>query len=480
MNIIESAKRFFGAALSAAFLLTAMAAHGQLLTVLHTFSAVESYTNSDGALPLGGLTQGPDGSFYGTAEEGGTNGNGTIFKITPQGAFVLVHTFSAAVDGRNDDGAYPEATLTLDGGGNLYGTSVGGGTNGNYGTVFKITTDDTLVTLHTFNFNDGENPAAPLVFGRDGNFYGAAALGGSNDNGTIFEISSNGAFQTLYDFSFASNSAADIYTNSDGSRPYGLTQGADSNFYGTTQMGGSNGNGTVFQFTTNHVLNVLHTFSPQANNGQNADGASPEAPLAQGLDGGFFGTTPNGGAYATGIIFRVSTSGDFSTILSFNYFTNGAYLDAPLLLSHGLFFGTAAGFDDGGGTIFEVTTNGALRLLYGFSQLDTNSDNSDGAYPETGLTLGRDGNLYGVTSSGGTNGAGVVFRLTFPMLAISNAANLTILSWPTNQTGFSLQLTTNLAQPDWTLATPSPTVVGDQFVVSNAASGPGTFYRLLK
>ncbi len=480
MNMFDTARRFFGLPLSALFLLAAVAAHGQVLTVLHDFGAVEAYTNSDGTKLLGGLTQGRDGSFYGTAEEGGTNGTGTIFKITPQDAFVLVHTFSAFFHGTNADGAYPEATLTLDSDGELYGTSSGGGSNGNYGTVFKITTNDTLVTLHTFNFGDGENPVAPLVLGRDGNFYGATALGGTTDNGTLFEITSGGSFQTLYNFSFGSNTISDIYTNGDGSRPYGLTQGTDGNFYGTADFGGTNGNGTVFQFTTNGVLNVLHTFSPQAVNGQNADGASPQAPLTQGPDGGFYGTTPNGGAYASGTIFRVSSSGDFSTLLSFNYFTDGANSYSPLLVNHGIFFGTAGDFDDGAGTIFQVTSNGAVTLLYEFSQPDTNSDNGDGAYPDTGLTLGRDGNLYGVTTSGGTNGAGVVFRLSFPTLAITNSGDLEILSWPTNQTGFSVQLTTNLDPPAWAPALPAPTVVGGQFVVSNVPAGPRTFYRLIK
>jgi uncharacterized repeat protein (TIGR03803 family) len=481
MKMIKGENLLFGPALSVVICLTAAVAQGQVLTVLHQFSALESGTNSDGAKPLGGLTQGGDGSWYGSTEDGGSNGTGTIFKITPRGAFAVVHTFSAFVGYTNADGAYPEAGLTPGVDGSLYGMATGGGSNGNYGTVFKLTTNDLLVTLHTFNFYDGENPVAPLILGRDGNFYGAAALGGTNDNGTLFEISTNGVFQTLYDLSFGSNSPADVWTNRDGSRPYGLTQGLDGNFYGATAFGGTNGNGTVFQFTTNGAFNVLHTFSSQdATNDQNADGAAPQAPLTQGLDGGFYGTTPNGGAYAAGTIFRVTAGGDFSTLLSFNYFTNGDSSYAPLLLDHGLLFGTTGGFDDGGGTIFQITTNGALTLLYGFSQPDTNSDNADGANIETGLTLGRDGNLYGVASGGGGNDSGTVFELSFPLLTVSNASPLTILSWPANQTGFSLQWTTDLADPAWALATPVPAVVGSQWVVSNSAPGPTTFYRLIK
>src|SRR5271154_2309489 len=120
---------YFGQVLSLAFgfFLSARVAQGQVLTVLYEFGAEVSYTNSDGAKPLGGLTLGWDGSWYGSAEEGGTNGVGTIFKITPQGAFVLVHTFGAFVGYMNPDGAYPEAALTLGLDGCLYGTSSGGG-----------------------------------------------------------------------------------------------------------------------------------------------------------------------------------------------------------------------------------------------------------------------------------------------------------------------------------------------------------------
>jgi uncharacterized repeat protein (TIGR03803 family) len=471
MKIFEGAYRVFGIGLSAAFLLASAVVQGQVLTVLHDFGTLVSYTNSDGALPFSGVTQGQDGSFYGVTEDGGTNGTGTVFKITPQGAFVLVHTFSKMVGYTNEDGANPQAKLTLGHDGGLYGTSVGGGTNGNYGTVFKITTNDTLITLHTFNFDDGENPAAPLVLGRDGDFYGATALGGTTDNGTLFEITSEGSFQTLYNFSFGSNTISDIYTNNDGSRPYGLTQSTDGNFYGTADFGGTNGNGTVFEFTSNGVFTVLHTFSPQGVHGENADGAAPQSPLAQG---------PDGGANAGGTIFRVTSGGDFSTVLSFDYFTNGANPYGPLLFYNGRFVVAAGDVANGAGTIFQVTTNGAVTLLYEFSEPGTNSENFDGAYPDAGLTLGRDGNLYGTTSAGGTNGTGVVFRISFPTLSISNAGELEVLSWPTNQTGFSLQTTTNLNHPAWSAVAPAPTIVGDQFVVSNAPAASTTFYRLIK
>ncbi|MGH9595006.1 MAG: choice-of-anchor tandem repeat GloVer-containing protein, partial [Bryobacteraceae bacterium] len=324
--------------------MTVAAARGQVLTVLHPFSALDAVarTNSDGAKPLGGLTQGWDGSFYGTTEVGGTNGTGTIFKITPGGSFVLVHTFSAFDSNTNADGAYPDGSLVRGSDGTLYGTAGGGGAYGNYGTVFKITTNDAFVLLHSFDYSSGENPDSSLILAGDGYLYGTAVLGGSGGNGTLFQISTNGDFQAIYEFTSSAPLTPENYTNADGSRPYGLTQCGDGNFYGTTELGGSNGNGTVFQFTTNGVFNLLHTFSPQAPvSGTNADGAGPQAPLTQGLDGGFYGTTPYGGTNSSGTIFRVTAGGGFSTVHSFDFFNDGANSYSPLLLYHGRFIGTA-------------------------------------------------------------------------------------------------------------------------------------------
>jgi uncharacterized repeat protein (TIGR03803 family) len=173
---------------------------------------------------------GPDGNFYGTTYQGGANGDGTVFKITREGTVETLHSFDAT------DGAFPYAGLVLGADGSSYGTTIAGGANEAYGTVFKLNRDGTLETLHSFDGTDGEYPLGGLVPGPDGSFYGTTAQGGGNGYGTVFKITREGRFETLHNFE-----------NTDGAYPYaGLLRGADGTFYGTTFRGGANGFGAVY------------------------------------------------------------------------------------------------------------------------------------------------------------------------------------------------------------------------------------------
>ena len=187
--------------------------------------------------------QGSDGNFYGTTFGGGANGNcaggcGTVFKITPIGALTTLYSFCSQPNCA--DGDEPLTTLVQGTDGNFYGETQLGGAycppNG-CGTVFKITSSGTLTTLHSFNGADGCCiPDNPLLQATDGNFYGTSASGGAN--GTVFEMTPSGTLTTLYSFEGA-----------DGENPYaGLVQAVDGSFYGTTSNGGSGGGGTVFRF----------------------------------------------------------------------------------------------------------------------------------------------------------------------------------------------------------------------------------------
>jgi uncharacterized repeat protein (TIGR03803 family) len=180
-----------------------------------------------------------DGNFYGTTEQGGAYNSGTVFRITREGALTTLHNFDGA------DGAQPYAALVQATDGNFYGTTYTGGANGNHGTVFKITGGGVLTTLYSFcaqaNCADGEGVFAGLVQATDKNFYGATAFSGANGGGTIFEITTGGILTTLYSF------------GTDGSHPVGaLIQDTNGNFYGTTLLGGEltcnppDGCGTVF------------------------------------------------------------------------------------------------------------------------------------------------------------------------------------------------------------------------------------------
>jgi uncharacterized repeat protein (TIGR03803 family) len=178
--------------------------------------------------------------------------------------FTSLHSFTVF-----PNGAYPAAALVQGSDGNFYGTTQGGGTNG-AGTVFQISTNGALTSLYSFTGgNDGADPRAGLVQGSDGYFYGTTSGGGTNNEGTVFKISPNGGLTGLYSF----------IGGNDGAYPVaGLVQGSDGYFYGTTYDGGTNGAGTVFRISTNGALTSLYSFT-----GGN-DGGVPQAGLVQGVN----------------------------------------------------------------------------------------------------------------------------------------------------------------------------------------------------
>ena len=206
------------------------------ITANGTVTTLYSFACTDGCTPEGGLVEGTDGNFYGTTRSGGNGFNyGTVFKITPSGTLTTLHTFMGT------DGGDPYASMILATDGNFYGTTTTAGADGG-GTAFKITPGGTLTTLYNFcshsGCSDGNSPYGALVQS-DGNFYGTTYVGGANRVGTIFELTPQGALTTLHSFN-----------GGDGGGPEaGLVQGSDGNFYGTTSTGGASGDGTVFKIT---------------------------------------------------------------------------------------------------------------------------------------------------------------------------------------------------------------------------------------
>jgi len=351
-------------------------------TVLYAFAG------GDGANPYAGLIQGSDGNFYGTTYGGGANGDGSVFKLTPNGSETLLYSFA----GGTADGANPYGGLLQGSDGTLYGTTVNGGANG-YGTVFALTPGGTETLLYSFGASatDGQSPQAALILGSDGNFYGTTLNGGINGDGTVFQLTPTGTETVLY--SFAGGTA-------DGANPYaGLLQASDGNFYGTTANGGANGFGTVFKVTSGGTESLLYSFV-----GGNGDGAFPYASLIQGSDGNFYGTTIRGGAAGNGGVFQLTSSGS-ETML---YFADGTPSAGLIQASDGNLYGTTVnGGISGFGSIFELTLSGTETLLYSFA-----GGTDDGAYPYAGLVQGTDGSLYGTSHDGGANGDGTVFKVT--------------------------------------------------------------------
>lgn len=256
----------------------------------------------DGRFPNAGIIEAISGIFYGTTVEGGAHDNGTVYGFTATHGRVL-HSFCAQP--KCADGGDPYAGLMQASNGNLYGMTDAGGNlaptcgQGGCGTVFEITPAGKLTNIHFFEGTDGGNPVASLIQGTDGNLYGTTLTGGSAPTcgpyphygcGTIFKITPQGVLTTLHKFCTEPGCP-------DGANPVaGLMQGTDGNFYGTTQAGGSGdcmqgltpGCGTVFAMTPNGTLTTLHSFN-------GADGNEPDAGLIQATTGIFYGTTFWGG-----------------------------------------------------------------------------------------------------------------------------------------------------------------------------------------
>ena len=383
-----------------------------------TFTTLHSFDNTDGAFILAGLIQATDGNFYGTAYEGGANcspdGCGTIFKITPGGALTTLHSFCS--QSNCTDGEYPEAGL-IQANGNFYGTTYEGGANcapDGCGTIFKITSGGTLTTLYNFcsqsGCSDGYYPEAGLIQASNGDFYGTTTFGGAGGVGTVFKITPSGTLTTLHSFCSQSNCADGEYPEA------GLVQATNGNFYGTTYAGGgANSRGTVFKITPSGTLTTLYSFCPQSGC---PDGSDPQAGLAQATNGNFYGTTFAGGAHDLGTVFKITLSGNLTTVHSFCSvgYPDCADGDLPrfgalVQATNGDLYGTAP---SGGaqiyyGIIFKITPGGSLTTLYSFCP---QSGCPDGDDPRGTLVQDTNGNLYGTTFAGGANGFGTVFSLS--------------------------------------------------------------------
>ena len=379
-------------------------------------TTLHSFDNIDGYIP-NELVQAADNNFYGTTIAGGRATAGTFFKITPSG------TFTTLYDGfSNHNGAAPNGLL-LANDGNFYGTDQAGGPNScgafGCGTIFQVTPMGIYTTLYSFNGgSDGYLPYGGLTQATDGYLYGTTAAGGSHNTGTVFKISTDGSSYRVL-FSFGSGP-------SDGFSPVGaLVQGRDGNLYGMTQNGGGSGNcrfgcGTIFKITTTGSITPLHNFA-------GSDGSYPTASMVLGNDGNFYGTTTGSGTLGPGTVFKITPSGTFTNLYTFckaQNCTDGFRPEAGLFqATDGNFYGTTAGGGSNGqGTTFRITPAGALTTLHSFT-------GADGASPYAAVVLGNDNRFYGTTAVGGGNGDGTIFRLdVFPILSVSKVGSGTVTS----------------------------------------------------
>jgi len=308
--------------------------------LLHSFS----YLAGEGNSPNASLIEGTDGTLYGTTQTGGSAGSGTVFKVNKDGSgYSQLHSFA------HSDGFNVSAPVIEGSDGSLYGTAQRGGSAGS-GTIFKLSKYGVAFSV-IYNFGaatgDASYPHAPVVEGTDGALYGTTAGGGTGGVGTVFRLSKDGNdFSVIY--SFSSGTA-------DGNFPQaGLVRGKGSSFYGTTSGGGSDGMGTVFTLKPDGSgYAALHSFSASG-----GDGNGPNGGLIQARDGGLYGTTSGGGAFASGTVFRLNVDGS------------------------------------------------GYSVLYSFTGVE-----GDGYSPLAGVIEASDGSLYGTTQSGGDMSDGTLFRM---------------------------------------------------------------------
>jgi len=364
----------------------------ELSSAAQSVSNVHTFNIPDGSNVLAGIIQARDGNFYGTANGGGANSLGTVFRISPTGEFSVLHSFTGG-----PDGDAPAAPLIEGPDGNFYGTTQYGGdrilcsATGGCGTVFRITPTGSLATLYNFRGNsDGSHPQSGLVLGADGAFYGATAYGGdAASDGTLFRVALDGTYTQLHQFNAATDGAQPEAT---------LVEVSPGVFYGTAAAGGDQGLGTIFNISASGRFARVYSFSPSS-------GAAPTNRLFEANDGNLYGTTQKGGNLGAcnggcGTLFRINQSGSLASLLQFvNDSTGSRPLGDLFAGSDGNLYGTtsgqggcSAGQPTGCGTIFSFAPSGAFQTVFATSP----GSGLVGSYG--GLIQSDSGEIWGTTA----------------------------------------------------------------------------------
>lgn len=383
--------------------------------VLHSFAS-----GTDGSGPSFGLISDAAGNLYGARGFGGAYGQGTLFQLAPNPdstwTFNVIHTFTGGEDGGNPGWS----RLAIDPAGNLYGTTFYGGSYG-VGVAFMMTPnlDGTWTenVLHQFTGGeDGGLPETTPVFDSSGNLYATAHTNTSGyRGGVVFKLSPN------QDETWTETVLHQFTGGSDGSEPWaGVIFDTAGNLYGTTRYGGASGHGVVFMLTPNQdgswTESVLHSFTG------GKDGSDPSiAGLNFDAAGNLYGATERGGVPACGdgcgIVFEMLPGSKGRIFHSFTGGQDGGHpsglvsFDTAGNMYETAWYGGAHGF----GVVVKATpcsTQHADCVGWQKSVLYTFKGGEDGASPSMGVIVDGAGNVYGTTTAGGSNGAGVLFEIT--------------------------------------------------------------------
>ncbi len=403
-------------------------------TVVHQFGSIQ-----DGFKPTGGLIKNNAGNFYGGTYQGGLYDTGTIFEFTPSnsgGTYIMLYSLEWGDD---------LTSLSMDGLGNLYGTTVGG--NGGApikGGAFKISEgqDGSWVLTNLYNFSggyDGAFPNAPVEVDSAGNVYGVALNGGAYNGGTIFEL-------TTIDNQWLENTLLAMGGSSTvPSYPNALIMNSAGDIYGTTQSTGLFSQGVLFKLhntVKGWVYSIVHAFQ-----GGPSDGGAPMGHLTFDAAGNIYGTAAQGlqaNGTCCGGVYKITTSGKISWPFVFQGLADGASPSAGVIFdSTGNLYGVTSaggggnpdycgtGIGYGCGVVFMLTPPAAKTSPTPWTEnvLHTFTAGLDGYEPDGSLVFDDAGNIYGITKGGGNGwgigGGGVLYELTpNPVATITTVTNV--------------------------------------------------------
>ena len=359
---------------------------------------------SDGAYP-NSVVADAQGNLYGTADQGGdkTCQCGIFYRLSPTGEETVLYRFTGG-----SDGAFPDSNLVWGADGNLYGATSEGGNGGciadlGCGTVFRVTPDGIETTLYRFTGgHDGAEPSS-LYIDTLGDLFGTATAAGAGSClcGTLFKLAPDGTFTILHEFK----------GGDDGSGPLGpLVPDANGDLFGTTSLGGglctNFGCGTVFELTTDGALHILHAFGK-------FDGSRPAGSIVRDAAGNIYGSAAQDGPSGEGLVFKLTPDGSESSLHVFEGGTDGGFPGGLSADAQGNLYGAALGGPTCDcGTVFTIGGSGTFDVLHTFR----GRPNGATFFSDSPLYVDKRGHIYGelTKESAGNNGpvcCGLVFAL---------------------------------------------------------------------
>jgi uncharacterized repeat protein (TIGR03803 family) len=363
------------------------------VTIVALQAGNENYLPVDFSQPLNITDGGKTFDLVGAAAFGGQNNSGVVFAMKTDGSsFTSLKTFEPRTL------PFPQNGFIKGSDGRIYGNFQYGGTT-NAGAIVRLEADGSDMTIiYNYNSQTGGTPTGNILQASNGDLFGTTRSGG-NGGGTIFKVKPDGSdFITLHELNNAN----------DGYGPVGgVTEASNGKLYGMTGTAGFFNYGSIFSINKDGSnFNVIFRFN---DNDPIKSGYSPQGELVQGTDGYLYGSLSSGGDQTKGVVFKILPDGsNFTKIVVFDGSTKGSNPNASLLIgSNGKVYGvTSTGGAHNQGCIYVVDNDGA-----NFARLVDFNGTAIGAFPRCKLTEGSDGLLYGMTTSGGTNDLGTIFKI---------------------------------------------------------------------